>query len=425
MLEHEHFEEMCALAATHQLSREEEKVFKAHLGECEPCRAACQQFSLIFSELPCAERRHLDKAVIGRIEKSGFREQFVQRARRAGIRFSDVAEKRLRTGRWRFPPLIPSLHWSHYQTVAASVLFGALVGLGGYRQFQRSKMPPVHAPQVTAVAAVRADDGNAAIAALRAELEKLRRTSEQTTAALKNQNAVLLEKVDGLGKERVGAQAEKQEVQQAMSRLSETNVQLASQNEQEAQVLAETKEELAKAQSDRTAMAEQLGAQKLEMAELSREMRLQTATLDHERELLAAGHDVTNLMGARNLHMIDVYDADGKGKNRKSFGRVFYTEGKSLIFYAFDLDEKKVVNAKYTYQAWGERLGQAAPVRSLGILYMDDKEQKRWALKVDDPRALAEIDAVFVTLEPHSGNGEKPQGRKLLYAFLSGAPNHP
>jgi hypothetical protein len=131
-------------------------------------------------------------------------------------------------------------------------------------------------------------------------------------------------------------------------------------------------------------------------------------------------------MGARNLHIIDVHDADGSGNDRKSFGRVFYTEGKSLIFYAFDLDDKKVTNAKYTFEAWGERLGQPASVKSLGVLYVDDKDQKRWVLKVDDPRQLAQIDSVFVTLEPHGGDDEKgPRGHKILYAFLSGQANHP
>ena len=130
-------------------------------------------------------------------------------------------------------------------------------------------------------------------------------------------------------------------------------------------------------------------------------------------------------MGARNLHIIDVRDADGKGKNRKSFGRIFYTEGKSLIFYAFDLDEKKLENAKYSFEAWGERLGQAAPVRSLGMLYMDDKAQKRWVLKVDDPEQLAEIDSVFVTIESPGGDNQKPRGQKVLYAFLGGNANHP
>jgi hypothetical protein len=45
-------------------------------------------------------------------------------------------------------------------------------------------------------------------------------------------------------------------------------------------------------------------------------------------------------------------------------------------------------------------------------------------LKFDDPKTLASIDAVFVTLEPPNGS-DKPSGKRLLYAFLTGKPNHP
>jgi hypothetical protein len=171
-------------------------------------------------------------------------------------------------------------------------------------------------------------------------------------------------------------------------------------------------------------MEADIAAQRAEVDTLSQQLKLKTAAVDRERELLAAGRDITDLMGARNLHIIDVRDANGIGKNNKAFGRIFYTEGKSLIFYAFDLDERKLANAKYSFEAWGERLGEPTSVRSLGMLYTDDKDQKRWALKVDDPQRVAEIDSVFVTLEPHEG-GNKPRGQKILFAFLGGEANHP
>jgi hypothetical protein len=83
------------------------------------------------------------------------------------------------------------------------------------------------------------------------------------------------------------------------------------------------------------------------------------------------------------------------------------------------------MNAKYSFEAWGERLSQTTPVKILGMRYMDDEQQRRWVLKVDDPRQLAEIDSAFVTLEPHGSNNEKPRGQRILYAFLSGEANHP
>jgi hypothetical protein len=57
-------------------------------------------------------------------------------------------------------------------------------------------------------------------------------------------------------------------------------------------------------------------------------------------------------MASRQLHVIDVCDADPNGNPSKAFGRVFLTEGKSLTSYAFDLSEDRVANAKHSFQVW-------------------------------------------------------------------------
>jgi hypothetical protein len=45
-------------------------------------------------------------------------------------------------------------------------------------------------------------------------------------------------------------------------------------------------------------------------------------------------------------------------------------------------------------------------------------------LKSDDPKVLSDIDAVFVTIEPHGGSNH-PSGKPLLFAYLRIEPNHP
>ncbi len=132
--------------------------------------------------------------------------------------------------------------------------------------------------------------------------------------------------------------------------------------------------------------------------ELSEQLKTATTNVDMERQLATAGKDVRDLMGARQLHVVDVRDTDPNG-SRKAFGRVFLTEGKSLIFYAFDLTDARKINAKQTFQVWGQQEGKATSLRSLGFLYVDDKTQRRWALKTDDPAAVKEIDSVFVTVD--------------------------
>jgi len=99
-------------------------------------------------------------------------------------------------------------------------------------------------------------------------------------------------------------------------------------------------------------------------------------------------------------------------------GRIFFTEGKSLVFYAFDL------KSGGTFQAWGQREAREESAQSLGLFYVDDQKQKRWVLKFDNPKVLAEINTVFVTVEPPGGS-VKPNHQKMLYAYLNAAPNHP
>jgi hypothetical protein len=130
-------------------------------------------------------------------------------------------------------------------------------------------------------------------------------------------------------------------------------------------------------------------------------------------------------MGARRLYIADVYDVDSRSRTRKSFGRIFYTQGKSLIFYAFDLDPG-VKNAN-AFQVWGRKelaQGAQAPAKSLGILYLDNESNHRWVMRFDDPKQLEEIDAVFVTIEPHGGS-PKPTSKPFLYALLRQEVNHP
>jgi len=59
-------------------------------------------------------------------------------------------------------------------------------------------------------------------------------------------------------------------------------------------------------------------------------------------------------MGARSLYITDVVDVDKNGHTRKPFGRIFYTKGKSLVFYAFDLDQHRGLH-NAAFQLWGQR----------------------------------------------------------------------
>jgi len=161
--------------------------------------------------------------------------------------------------------------------------------------------------------------------------------------------------------------------------------------------------------------------------ELTSKNRDQERRLKDTEQFLSSDRDIRELMGARKLYIADVFDVDGSSRTQKPFGRVFYTQGKSLIFYAFDLDRQPgIVNAS-AFQVWGQRetpQGQQPLPMNLGILYMDNELNRRWVMRFDDPKQLAEIDAVFVTVEPRGGS-HKPTSKPFLYALLRNEANHP
>ena len=165
--------------------------------------------------------------------------------------------------------------------------------------------------------------------------------------------------------------------------------------------------------------------QETELRELRSKLADQEAVLNQQEELAARGSDVRDLVVARNLHIIDVHDRDGNGKSQRASGRIFYTEGKSLIFYAYDLADPRRVDAKVSFYVWGERLGAENPIRSLGIFHNDDRNDGRWVLTFDDPRVLAQINSVFVTVESSKKAIKEPGGKRILFAFLGDKPNHP
>jgi len=209
--------------------------------------------------------------------------------------------------------------------------------------------------------------------------------------------------------------------------LSEQRDSLNAQLQAQSQAYANDQAELASLRTERDAAVLRTSSLETKIDELTARNRDQQRRLEDTGQYLSYDRDIRELMGARKLYITDVFDVDGNSRTQKPFGRVFYTQGKSLIFYAFDLDrEPGVVNAS-AFQVWGQRetpQGEQASPKNLGILYMDNESNRRWVMRFDDPKQLAEIDAVFVTVEPRGGS-HKPTSKPFLYALLRNEANHP
>ena len=158
--------------------------------------------------------------------------------------------------------------------------------------------------------------------------------------------------------------------------------------------------------------------------QLSDTLRGRDRELAREQELLDHDHDIRELMGERDLYVAEVYDVAKTGDTQKPFGRVFYSKGKSLTVYAFDLDQQPGIKDTSTFQAWGRRGPDQNQAVNLGVLFQDNASKKRWRLKSNNAKTLSDIDAVFVTVEPN-GESKHPSGKPFLFAYLKIQPNHP
>jgi len=430
MLNHEYFEELCALAASGQISEPEFVELQEHMRDCACCLSAYADFiDLVHNKLPLvnSERIACSRLAGFFFKRSSYRERFMARARKQGL----VVLQPLGIG-------LRPIGYAQIATVAMALLL-VTVGFLGYGLRRSNARYTTLAADMAAMSQRVSQQGSpersparevepvspplpetaplpaaaAGRVATDAELEKAR----EDYAAAEARSKALQEQLQS-----AAAELESFRVQQEQS--SVLRNQLEKKLADAELAMTRASDDLQSIRQGRADDAAALAAQARQIRELSAKLSQQTETLDRETTLLAASRDIHDLMGARNLHIVDVLDVDSKGNDKRSFGRVFYTEEKSLIFYAFDLGDRATVRRNASFQVWGARGPAQNSAQSLGIFYVDDQKQNRWVLKFEDPRILAEIDSVFVTVEPEGGS-PRPTGRRFLYAYLKANANHP
>jgi len=402
--EHGHFEELCALAAGGLLEGAEFLDFQTHMKECSQCRTDYRELlSLVSLDLPDSRgtlRQRL--ATMGAKPLPYSRQRFLRRARAEGVVFSREVENPSGSSSWYLRPAI--------------------------------MLAPVAALLVVAVTlAVYHFRGTALIA------QASDAASEQQIAELKRQNSALADNLSRLNESLAAGQSEIKNLRARLgtedvrrnnersggdsARSASGTAQLLEESRNQEKLLAQAQDEATRSSqlriNDEAAMVEQ----QTRITELTNKLRIASATLDQERQLAASGNDIRELMASRQLHVIDVRDTDPNGSPSTAFGRVFLAEGKSLTFYAFDLNEDRVASAKRTFQVWAVSEDGKDSARSLGLLHVDARAPGRWVLKVENPDLVKAISSVFVTAEPAAGV-KQPSGQKMLYAYLGDA-NHP
>ena len=429
---HSEFLELCAVSTSGELTEEEHKKLQEHLVVCQTCREVLQQYESVVSDaipgIAAGEAAKADQSAFGWSEKEAEKNFFKRLAREEqsqprnskGINDVDPAAHQLSSfaseSAWRHV-------WMLY--ITGILLFISLsycaYRVGIHRGTPSAKLvsPPAVTEAHSLLEAQLSDAGHERQLA-RDQIEQ----RDKTITVMRAQLAQQLAEINNLKMAKDRLENDLQARDMASQEFAEQRTDLSQKldaAQSNSQTLQQKLDDLARQSAQDAARAKALDAT---IEDLNRMLRDREAALDQKDELLSHDRDIRELMGARDLYVAEVYDVGRSGETQKPYGRVFYTKGKSLIFYAYDLDRQTEMKRASAFQAWGRRGPEKDQAINLGVFYEDSAAKKRWILKCDDPKTLAQIDAVFVTMEPNGGS-HKPSGKSLLFAYLRVDPNHP
>jgi myosin heavy subunit len=430
---HEEFLELSALSTSGELSEQEQKRLQDHVATCTDCRQALREFeavadvgvpllSSVLSTPPSNEPSQAPRKTVEATLANG-RAQIETTPLNSG----PVEQRKGLIFAHRNGHALTQLNWNYvWMPFAAAVLLTAALGIYSYQVGRRRNLEVTQVrsnsaadTRVNALEQQMSDMGHeheglkTQLAERDRMIRDLRRQVEDESAALAETKSAQANLEQSLQND----QTEKQQVAQERSNFTQKLD--AAQNS-----LQRTQAELDSLRQQRSQDQSRADSLEAQIRDLHGQLRDREQTIGKQDELLAHDRDIRDLMGARDLYIAEVYDVARDGATQKPYGRVFYTKGKSLIFYAYDLDQQPGAKNASTFQAWGRGGADKQQALSLGIFYQDSGAKKRWVLKFEDPRALEHIDAVFVTVEPKGGS-QKPSGKPLLFASLKIEPNHP
>jgi hypothetical protein len=417
---HEWFEELCALAAIGELAAAEFHDLQEHLAACPHCRQLYADFCRISADdigLVAIQGRaeESDEDSPGPLDEQELLGRVLSRTREQAVdapRVSSAA--RIGDHSIRFSG-VSMWQWLQRPTLAYGVLALLLAaGAGAYRfrDLQQNK----RLTDLESRLAFWKDRAETRATEQSSAAKLLEQSQLEREALQKAQEEARIQYADLMTQQKTLQSAVAAANARAEQLGNDLNVAKATQQAQEG-LTGELQAKLERA-TERVQEQQQL------VADLRRKVERAEAAAIAPAAPPVEDAEAKGLFGARDLHIVDVYDVEGNGKTRRTFGRVYYVEKKLLVFYAFDLKDKRHNRTAAGFQAWGYREASSSKPANLGLFYVDDASLDRWVLKVNNPRVLEHIDAVFVTLEPPDGS-PSPQGRRLLYANLSGPPNHP
>jgi len=429
--QHENFEELAALAAVGELSALELERLRHHLAERSRCRDAYEAFADVASNdlgVAVAARESMEDvgpADADQTQAGEHLERFRKRLKADDSKLANAGESRKRA----LTSSVPNKHPIRAAAYGIAALLLLSVGIAGGITFWRSakivSAERAHERELQSVVdslkQEKSDDGassNSAVVRSLEESQKARDFLQKSLKTLEAKNAELLGRERASEEKLAGAIATAEQLRQQLATNDGDRQRLAKLQQESDTKLHEALVELYQARQ-----GVQTASKDLAHDDVSLEAFEQSASGIGGAPTSPTEVEARNLFGARDLHIVDVYDVKGDGKTKRTYGRVYYVEKRLLVFYAFDLQNREN-HKRAVFQAWGYREANVGKPLNLGLFAIDDSALSRWVLKVNRVDVLSHIDAVFVTVEPPGGSAA-PRGKKVLYANLVGPPNHP
>lgn len=360
---HDEFLELCAVSTSGQLSEEDQRRLQEHLVVCSSCREALRQYEAIIRHaIPAMAADETPEDLEAgprwsekRAESALF-DRIAREEGKPGIEQNGPIEvHRQNSSRRVLSPASAAAWRSVWALYAAGILLFIALGFCAYqvgmRRGTNSEQAAASHPDAQSqisleeklsdashereVARAQIGQRDTLIADLHrqlqqqsAKMDQMKVAQEQSDAALRNADTGRRELVQ----QRIEAEQKFNAAQFTAQALQTKLDSIAQQSSQDAK---------------RSATLE------AKVNELTNLLHQRDATVDQDQELLAHDRDIRELMGARDLYVAEVYDVARTGATQKPYGRVFYTKGKSLIFYAYDLDQQPDVKNASTFQVWG------------------------------------------------------------------------
>jgi predicted nucleic acid-binding Zn-ribbon protein len=432
---HDEFLELCAVSTSGDLTEEEQTKLQVHLAGCSDCRRAMKEFqaavdvgvpflasklTTLSTELPESSQAEPIRPELSQITISEEPNRKVgpwNSEGKRGFAFSSA------NGHARNP-----VNWNHvWMPFAACVLLTIALGIYAYRAGENHNAAIGRTTSVPMDTDGRLEALEQGISDAGHEREVLKSQlveRDKVIGDLRRQTEEQSRSLEAMKSAQTNLERSIREDDAGKQQLVDERTSLAQKLDAAQSSLQKIESELNLAKQQRVRDEAEDASLENQIKDLSGQLQEQRQTVAKQDDLLSHDRDIRELMGARDLYVAEVYDVKRDGSTQKSYGRVFYTKGKSLIFYAYDLNEEPGAKNASTFQAWGRRGPDKQQALNLGIFYEDSAVKKRWVLKFDNPQALSEIDAVFVTVEPQGGS-TKPSSKPLLYAYLQLPPNHP